>query len=153
MIDLSSPSLRPDAVIMLIQDHARNPGPQQLLFKVSEEVHQRFRAANQDQMIDVTPTEALEISRFAGLEEGSQAYQIGKRHECTQCGRVITFYDIFKTGRKHHGDDYLRRFIGGEGYHIQVHQINPVLEVECAKCGLVNRFDDGCYQCGNYTYA
>ena len=149
-IDLSTEDLHTDAVITLIRDHASHPGPKELLFKVSRDTHDRFHGEHTEG-VNVSSEEAAEIDEFAGITH--KKYMIGKRHECVSCGRLITFYDIFKTGRKVHGDAYLKQFIGGSGYHIQVHRLNPVLRVECAGCGTPNQFDNGCYECDTYTYA
>lgn len=149
-VDLSAKELRPSSVVDLIEDHAANPGAQQILFKVSAEVQQHFRAARPEG-IPVSKEEADEINKFAGVS--SQEYFFSKRHECPKCGRLFTFYDVFHSGRRRHGDDYIKKFIAGEGYHIQVHQRDPTLEVDCTKCGTTSVFDDGCYKCRGYTYA
>ena len=151
-IDLSATELRPDSVVGLIREHAANPGSKQILFKVSHEVLSRFRAG-QPPGVNVSSQEANEINQFAGLSATLNEYSVSQSHACTKCGRNLTFYDVFQSGRKQHGDEYIRGMIAGGGYHIQVHRRDSKLKVECTQCGTVNVLDDGCYKCSGYTYA
>ncbi|MBV8068095.1 MAG: hypothetical protein JO113_08955 [Candidatus Eremiobacteraeota bacterium] len=149
-VDLSAEQLLPDAVVALIENQASHPGPDQLLFKVSKPVHDKFQR-QRPLGFGVTREEAREINAFAGVNHSG--YFVSKSHKCNSCGRELTFYDIFKTGLKFHGTDYVQRFIGGTDYHIQVHKANSTLDVECTVCKTLNVLEHGCYSCDTYTYA
>jgi hypothetical protein len=152
VIDLSAKDLRTNSVVALIRQHAANPGPRQILFKVSSGVLSRFRAG-QPAGINVSAEEAREINKVVGISANRKEYRFTKKHMCKHCGRRLTFFDVFQSGRKRHGDKYIRDVIAGDGYHIQVHRRNSKLDVTCTQCGAQNALDDGCYRCINYTYA
>lgn len=152
IVDVSTPELRPESVVRLIKEHRANPGSNTILFKVTAEVLELFRADSKH-AFSVSQVEADEINKFVNLSLSPESYRLNKRFECSKCKRVLTFYDVFRTGRKRHGDDHIRRFIAGTGYHVQVPKSDQTLEAECTACSTVNMLEDSCYDANNYAYA
>jgi hypothetical protein len=69
IIDVSAKELRPSAVVDLIREHAENPGPKQILFKVTLGILEQFQTG-QPAGIPVSPEEAKIINPESGVKKG-----------------------------------------------------------------------------------
>jgi hypothetical protein len=156
-VDLSVPGLAPDAVVALIKAHAEHRPPENILFKVSQSAFEQYRREHRVDLVSVTQAQADEINEFLGRSLPVDEYAMGARIPCENCGYVLTFYDVFRSGRGRHGDEFLRRMLAGGEYHLQVAGVGQAIEVECSNCRTVNhlRADDDrhTYHSDNYCYA
>jgi len=88
--------------------------------------------------VTVSAKELQELNAFLGKTRRATDYAVWKRIKCTECQKLLTFYDLFQSGRKVHGDDYVKRFLGGDDFHIHIQKRNGKMEVTCAACSAVN---------------
>jgi|GEM_PF-4568161 len=140
-IDLSAPELHPEAVLQLILQHTTDRPPQNLLFKVSEEIFQ-FHKAGLVNVTAVSPMEAKRINAELGISGSPMDYLIsGAEWRCSNCGRHLNFYDIFESGKGRHDNDFFQVFLGGADYHLQVAREGSLLEVACTECGTINNLE------------
>jgi hypothetical protein len=137
-VDLSPSRLIPSAVLRFVKEHAASRPPENMLFRVNREVFELY-TKDLPKTITVSQEEADKIGEFLGTTVSADNFTLTGRENCSYCGRTLTFYDFFETGRKRHGDAFMRRFLGGGEYHIQVAGENGQIEVDCANCGTLNR--------------
>jgi hypothetical protein len=135
--DLSPSGLLPAAVLRLVQQHADNRPPENILFKVNREVFDLF-IKELPKPVAVSQEEANKINLFLGAKATADDFTVTDRKYCTNCGRNFTFYDLFETGRKRHGDAFVRRFLAGGECHIQVAAKTQTIEADCTNCGTRN---------------
>jgi hypothetical protein len=136
-IDVSADALNPSSVLEFIREHSRNRPGQNILFKVSRSVFDQFMA-DIPKAVAVSTKEAARISDFLGVPASSDGFTVTHETYCSNCKRRLNFYDLFETGRKRHGDDFMRHFLAGGEFHIQLAAENEAIEVQCTNCGEVN---------------
>jgi len=137
-VDLSSPELDSTAVLQLIKEHGHKRPAANILFKVSQRTFNLYQQSVPEKVVTVSEAEAEEMNKFLDRSWQVSDYVVGERVPCSNCGRVLNFYDVFQSGRKQHGDDYLRQILGGEEYHLHVAKKDQTLDVECTACGALN---------------
>lgn len=156
-VDLTAPGLDTDAVLRFITAHTQNRPASNILFKVSESAFERYRREHRVDLVSVTPEQAAEINQFLGYSLSVDEYAMGAKIPCENCGYILTFYDVFRSGRERHGDDFLRRILAGDAYHLQVAGVGQGIDIDCSRCGTVNRLraddDRHTYHSSNYCYA
>ena len=135
-IDLSE--LHPGAVEDMIKAHVSKPLQQDLLFKVSKESFRYCLKRRPKNSIKVSADELNKLNQFLGKARSTKDYAVWKNIKCSQCGKQLTFYDIFETGRKKHGDDYVKRLLAGEEYHVHIQKRGSKMEVACTGCSTLN---------------
>jgi len=135
-VDLSE--LQSAAVEQLIRAHVVKPQAQDVLFKVSKKVFGSCLRQRPKSAVAVSAEELKELNEFLGKSRRAVDYSVWKRIRCSNCKKMLTFYDIFCSGRKLHGDSYIKRFLGGDEYHIHVQRRGGKMEVTCAACSTVN---------------
>jgi hypothetical protein len=91
-------------------------------------------------MVTVSKAEAEEINKFLNRSWKAKEYGLAGRFSCSNCGRVLTFYDVFQSGRRQHGDELLKRILGGDEFHLQVAKRGQTIDIECTACHTLNRF-------------
>ena len=136
-VDVSSPVLNPSSVLAFIREHARNRPSQNVLFKVQRSVFEEF-LADIPKAVMVSTDEAKRISEFLRVPASREGFTVTHETYCSECRRQLNFYDLFETGRKRHGDDFMRRFLAGGDFHIQLAAKNEAVEAECTNCGRLN---------------
>jgi ribosomal protein S27E len=153
-VDISARELDPSAVLEFIRRHTVERPSQNLLFKVNEET---FRLHQQElvDVVAVSPEEAAELNAELGLSASPADYLIsGQEWRCSNCGRYLTFYDVFQSGKPKHDNDFFRVFLATEAYHVQVARENSQLDVNCTNCGTINKLTAPAHYTGpHYTYA
>jgi hypothetical protein len=158
-VDLSEPELDPEAVASLVVAQTQRRPSQNVLFKVSRETFNVFR---EQQLrgrdpVRASDEETLEMNQFLENDWDPSDYIMGVRSECSNCGRLLSFYDVFSSGRERHGDDFLRRILSGSEFHLQVAEAHQETKISCSNCGSETTFnaDDAghTYHSGNYCYA
>jgi hypothetical protein len=140
-VDVSASQLDSAAVLRLIRHHTEHRGAESIFFKVDKPTFDAFADAR-PHVVEVSPEEASTINAFLGASCSTSDYTLDREIACAGCGRRLTFYDVFETGRGKHGDDHLRRFMAGGDYHIQALPKDFVLDVTCSNCGAVNHVTD-----------
>jgi hypothetical protein len=136
-VDLSE--LQSAAVEKLVRAHALKPLRQDVLFKVDKKVFASCLEGRPKNATKVSPAELQELNAFLGKSRRVADYAVWKQIKCSKCEKVLTFYDIFQSGRKVHGDDYVKRYLGGDdGYHIHIQKRGGKMEVTCTACSAVN---------------
>jgi len=135
--DLSPSGLLPAAVLRLVREHADSRPPENILFKVNKEVFDLY-IRELPELVSVSQEEATKINMFLGTAATANSFTVTDRKYCSNCGRTLTFYDLFETGRKRHGDAFVRRFLAGGEHHIQVAARNQTIEADCTNCGTLN---------------
>jgi hypothetical protein len=157
-IDLSAPSLRPDAVLDLVRRHT-DPRPERnILFKVSRETFDLHRRELTN-VVPVSAEEAETINRELGLDGEPTDYLVsGGEWRCTGCRRHLNFFDVYQSGKKQHDNDFFRLFLDGDAHHMQVARASSRLEVTCTACGTMNEMLTVTHYSGSvggsaYTYA
>jgi hypothetical protein len=138
-VDLSAPELRPQAVLDFIFSLRKDRPTKNLLLKVSPKTFSLFARQLPKDAVKVSKEEAAKINRFLGQSWPASAYAIRGQVKCSKCKRLLTFYDIFMTGRKEHGDEFIKRTLAGSEFHLQLAGRDQRLEVECTACGTLNR--------------
>lgn len=136
-VDVSAPALNPSSVLKFIQDHTRDRPPQNILFKVPKLVFDQFMA-DVSKAVTVSTEEAARISDFLGVPASPNGFTVTHETYCSNCARRLNFYDLFETGRKRHGDDFMRHFLAGGEFHIQLAAKGEAVEAECTNCGELN---------------
>jgi hypothetical protein len=134
-VDLSAPELHPAAVLRFIREHTDERPPMNVLFKVSEETFREYRPDGFEYAILVSEEEAAEMNEFLQQSWLPEDYRMDTRIECPRCGRLLNFYDVYQTGRKRHGDTFIKETLAGGNYHVQVADANEVIEIDCTACG------------------
>jgi len=153
LVDLSAPVLHPDSVIRLIKEHAAERPPSNILFRVSRETSELYRQGWPKDLVFVSPEEAARLNAFLGQSWQPQDYAMGSRHQCQKCGRLLTFYDVFESGRKRHGDRRMKEILGANEYHLQVAGQEQSAEIQCTKCGeTLSTLGHLQYLCNPYCY-
>jgi hypothetical protein len=137
-VDLSVAELQPTSVLSLMEAHVRNRPPEDILFKVSKRTLDLYRRRRPKGAVTVSPDEVDKLNEFLGKSHRAQDYALWKKHKCSKCKRVLTFYDVFESGRKRHGDEYVRQVLGGDEYHLHIQKRGQALQVDCKACGLTN---------------
>lgn len=145
-VDVSAKELRPDAVLKLINEHVKDRGHENILFKVSRETYDLV-VKQKPAAVSVSKEEAAKINAFVKKTAEPDEYTLDKKFSCSKCGRELNFFDVFESGRKRHGDDYTRRFLGGDDFYVQVLKEDHELETECTQCGTLNMLGP----CASYT--
>ncbi len=155
-VDLSSPELRPEAVLQLIQAHTTHRPSENILFKVSQATFALQRRSQNPDYIRVSQQEADEMNAFLGLNWSVDDYGIDERVACKNCGKVLTFYDLFKGGLKRHGKEHIKATLAGGDYHLQVAKEGQTVEFDCTACGTLNVLsctpNHQGYSTGSYRY-
>jgi hypothetical protein len=157
-VDLSSPGLQPDAVVSFVLSHTEPRPGENILFKVSQEAFEAY-LGDLPRAVVVPQEEADAINEFLDAAWPRETFFLTGYAECTNCGRTLTFYDLFVSGRKRHGDALMRRILSGSEFHLQVAGREARQEIDCTNCGELNVLTldgDGAYQHysgSGYTYA
>ena len=154
-VDVSHPDLVPEAVLDLIQRQSAARPSENMLFTVSPATLSLYRRGLRNP-VPCSQPEADEINQFIGAELGPGDYLMSARADCTYCDRTLTLYDVFVSGRKRHGDEFIRRFMGN-GAHLQVAAADDAMPVTCTNCDTVNELATGKafpvhYSGGTYGY-
>lgn len=135
-VDLSR--LIPAAAEKLVQAHVAKPQAEDLLFKVSKSVFRSCLRRRPKNAVKVSPEELRELNTFLGKSRRANDYAVWKEVPCSNCGKTLTFFDIFQSGRSRHGDDYVKKFLGGTEQHVHVLKRGGKMDVTCTKCSTRN---------------
>jgi hypothetical protein len=117
--DLGPCGLLPSAVLRCVQEHASYRPPENILFKVTNEVVELY-ARNLPKAVAVSRQGADKTNAFLVPIWSAYECTLTSRVLCSNCGRILTFYDVLESGRKRHGDAHSQRFLGDGEYHIQI---------------------------------
>lgn len=138
-LDLSATELKPASVHEFIRKHAAAPPSQDLLFKVGPKTFDLFRKKRPKGAVTVSAAEATKLNAFLGKKCKPSDYAIWKKTKCKNCSRELTFYDVFESARRRHGDESIKRILGGSGHHVHIQKKGQELEVDCTACGTHQR--------------
>ena len=137
-VDLSESILDPPSVMDFIKRHTDDRPLENILFKVSRETFLLYRQGWSANRVRATMEETKEMNEFLGVDWEPDDYVMGRPVICSNCARLITFYDIFQSGCLQHGDDRIKRILAGGSFHLQVAKKGQMLEVICTACGIKN---------------
>jgi hypothetical protein len=140
-VDLSTSVLNSGAVVRFVKEHLADRPSQDLLFKVSPETYELYRK-ELPPCVKVSQLEANELNAFLDRSWSIDDYVMRERSECFKCGRVLTFYDMFHSGRKRHGDGMVMQSLAGNEYILHVRKSEQA-EVACTSCGTLNLVNAG----------
>lgn len=141
--DLSANELRPASVFEFIRKHATAPPGQDLLFKVGPKTFELFRKKRPKGAVTVSAAEARKLNAFLGKNRRASDYAIWKKTKCKNCGRELTFFDVFESARQRHGDKHVKHILGGSEHHVHIQKKGQELEVNCTACGTHHRLLTG----------
>ena len=91
--------------------------------------------------INVTKEEAEKINKVVGATWSAHDYFLSESFPCSNCSRELTFFDVFETGRKLHGDSLIKQAITGD-YILQINKRGQKIEANCSACGTSNILPD-----------
>jgi hypothetical protein len=138
-VDLSAPELQPDAVVNFIEAHAKDRPSSNVLFRISQEALDLFGSRKQGESVPASTEETQTMNEFLGKEWQPSDYLMDSRIECSSCGRVLTFYDVFETARQsQHSDAFLQRVLASGEPSLQVAGRDENFEIRCTGCGTLN---------------
>ncbi len=135
-VDLSR--LIPAAAQSLVEAHVAKPQAEDLLFKVSKPVFRSCLRRRPKNAVKVSAEELQELNAFLGKSRKAGDYAVWKKVACSNCGKVLTFFDLFQSGRSKHGDDYVRKYLGGSEQHIHVLKRGGKMDITCSRCSATN---------------
>lgn len=143
-IDLSAMELAPATVVRFIEGHSADRPTQDTFFKVSKPTFKLFQKKRPKDAVRISTAEAEELSQFLHEPQRPEDYAVWKPCECTNCARIFTFYELFQTGRKLHGDELVASYlIRNDQYHVHIHKGGRGLPVNCTSCGAQNNLKCG----------
>jgi hypothetical protein len=149
-VDLSSEQLDPESIMTFVKAHVKNRPEGDLLFKVSRRALELYCGEKPKDAVAVSKEELKQLNEALGGSFTAAAFLKRAVHKCEACGRVLTFFDFFQSGRKHHGHDYISGLLGKEGYHLHIQKRANKLEIDCTQCGTKNVLTPGGYDGPNY---
>src|SRR5687768_9731208 len=107
-IDLSSYELNPDAVVEFIRAHTTIRPTENILFTVSPATFVLYRQGYHSTYVRASPQETAEMNAFLSVSWMEDDYRLDDGVVCQHCKRVLTFYDLFKSGLRRHGDQHMK---------------------------------------------
>ncbi|HXP92764.1 MAG TPA: hypothetical protein VN905_04790 [Candidatus Binatia bacterium] len=137
-VDLSATDLNASAVTSFIKDHTVQRPAQDILFKVTPEVFDLVCVARHSSGgVAVSEQELAELNSFLKSSWTTNDFRMRAPIACSNCGRTLTFYDFFHSGRKRHGDEFVSKYLlGGNFVHVQ--RRGQALDLVCTACGTAN---------------
>jgi hypothetical protein len=137
-IDLSSEKLNPRSVARFTRDLANSGTHEDILVKVSKRAHQLACLRPRSQGVPVSKQELHRLNRFLKRSLKANDFVMRKAVKCRRCGRILTFYDLFETGRKLHGDKHMTLYLAAGGYHVHIQKSGQKFPINCTACGALN---------------
>ncbi len=137
-VDLSFESLNPNSVARLVKEHVTNQPSEDMLVKVSRRAYHLVCGAHPSGAVKVSRQELRELNAFLKRSLSAKAFTMRRRVKCSKCGRVLTFYDLFRSGRARHGDEHVASWFSGKGYHVHIQKRGRKLPIKCTSCGTIN---------------
>lgn len=135
-VDLTASVLNPESIVSFVNAHLAERPSQDILFKVSRETFELYRKGLPPGL-PVSQQEADELNAFLDRSWSVDEYIMRERSECSGCGRVLTFYDFFQSGRKRHGDAMVMRWLAGSECVLHIRK-DARAEVACTACNTLN---------------
>lgn len=137
-VDLSAGDLDAAAVVSFIKHHATHRPAQDILFKVSPEVFDLACVARHSSGgVTVSEHELAELNSFLHSAWTTNDFRMRTATVCSHCGRTLTFYDFFHSGRKRHGDELVSQYLMS-GNFVHVQRQGQALDLVCTACGTAN---------------
>ena len=153
-VDLSHVELSPPSVVQFIEEQAAHKLRQSLLFKVSRDALTQYRTKlPSESIVKLSQDEVDEINSHVKNSWTVNDWVVRDHIPCRSCGRILNFYDVFQTGRKRHGNEYVVRFLTGREFHVLIRRYGDTIEVDCTSCDTSNKlfvaYDGASYCCGS----
>lgn len=132
-VDLSSGELQQQAVADFIGAHVEKRPAQDMLFKVDAATFDAFCATRRGAKVPVSDSELRELNSVLGTTWNAEHFTMRERVTCPSCNKVLTFYDLFKSGEKQHGTALLKLYLEKDFFvHVRA---KAALPVKCSSCG------------------
>jgi len=150
MVDLTSQELNSAAVVGFIRAHVTKRPSHDILFKVSRVVHKMYCGKKPAKAVKVSKDELAKLNVFVKRSLRSSDFLLRKRVKCAQCGKVLTFYDLFESGRQEHGDERVGSWFDGVTCYVHIQARGRKTIVKCTSCGEFNELLLAGYDGPNY---
>lgn len=148
-VDLSSERLSTNAVVALLKAHVKAPPKEDLLFKVSQRAFKAFCIRPKD-AVRVSKKELAQLNKALRGSFTAGDFTKWRHQKCAACGKLLTFFDFFQSGRKRHGDGYITDLFGTADHYVHLQPRGRRIAVECTQCGKKNLVLSDGYDGPNY---